>query len=245
MVRIALQRLCTVTGFILTACLASFATASVSQKSLRVGDNEIQYKVVLPDNYDASKAYPAILAFGGGPQTMRTVDGILERNFQPEAERRGYIVIAPAANENGDLFFQGGERVIPDLVKTVLKDYKIADNKFHIAGISNGGISAMHIAGMYPQYFISATALPGYMWEPSEKKLIAIENLCVYLYVGENDEYRWHDEMKSEVDFLAARGTVAKYSVEKDQPHRIETLAGASASRLFDNFDATKQGCKH
>ena len=44
--------------------------------------------------------------------------------------------------------------------------------------------------------------------------------------------------------FLTAHGTVAKYSVEKDQPHRIETLAGANAGRLFDNFEATKQGCK-
>ena len=67
--------------------------------------------------------------------------------------------------------------------------------------------------------------------------------MCVFMYVGEHDEYRWHDEMRQEADFLRAKGTVARYTVEKGQPYRIETLAGASASRLFDNFDETKKGC--
>ena len=43
-----------------------------------VGDTTVHYKVVLPNGYDPAKAYPAILAMGGGPQTMNTVDGILE-----------------------------------------------------------------------------------------------------------------------------------------------------------------------
>ncbi len=101
----------------------------------------------------------------------------------------------------------------------------------------------MHVAAENPDYFLSVTAFPGYMWEPSNKKLLAIAKMCVYFYVGENDEYRWHEEMKREAEFLSSRGTVAKYSVEKGQPHRIETLAGANASRLFDGFEAVKNGC--
>jgi dipeptidyl aminopeptidase/acylaminoacyl peptidase len=37
----------------------------------------VHYKIVLPDGYDPAKAYPAILAFGGGPQDMSRVDNIL------------------------------------------------------------------------------------------------------------------------------------------------------------------------
>ena len=46
-----------------------------------------------------------------------------------------------------------------------------------------------------------------------------------------------------EAEFLRSRGTVARYTVEKGQPHRIETLAGVNASRLFDGFEETKKGC--
>ena len=218
------------------------ASASVVERTMSVASTEVHYKVVLPDGYDAAKAYPGIIVLGGGPQTMEVVDRTIERNFRAEAERRGYIVIAPAA-PGGDLFFEGGERIFPAFLKTALTYYKITDNKFHIAGPSNGGIAALHVAAENPDYFLSVTAFPGYMWEPSNKKLLAIAKMCVYFYVGENDEYRWHDEMKREAEFLTVHGTVAKYSVEKGQPHRIETLAGANASRLFDGFEAVKNGC--
>jgi hypothetical protein len=49
--------------------------------------------------------------------------------------------------------------------------------------------------------------------------------------------------MKREAEILRAKGTVARYSVEQGQPHRLETLAGPNARRLFDDFDETRKGC--
>ena len=212
------------------------------EKTKKVGGTTVHYKVVLPNGYDSAKAYPAILALGGGPQTMNTVDGVLSRNFRAEAEKRGYVVVAPAAPD-GQLFFEDGARIFPEFLKMILADYKIQDNKFHIAGPSNGGIASLHIAAANPQYFLSVTAFPGYMWEPDPAKLQAISKMCVFMYVGELDEYRWHDEMKREAELLRAKGTVARYTVEKGQPHRLDTLAGANAGRLFDGFDQTRKGC--
>jgi predicted esterase len=216
--------------------------AETVEKTRKVSGVTVSYKVVLPNGYDASRAYPAILALGGGPQTMNTVDGVLSRNLKDEAERRGYIVVAPAA-PGGDLFFEEGARIFPEFLKAILADYKITDGKFHIAGPSNGGIAAFHVAALNPQYFVSVTAFPGYMWRPTPQKLMAISKMCVFMYVGENDEYRWHDEMQREAEFLRSKGTVARYTVEKGQPHRLETLAGEHASRLFDGFEQTRKGC--
>jgi predicted esterase len=216
--------------------------AEVLEATKKVGDATVHYKTVLPDGYDAAKSYPAILAFGGGPQTMNTIDGVLSRNLRPEAEKRGYIVVGPAAPD-GDLFFEDGDRIFPEFLKMILADYKIQDGKFHIAGVSNGGIASFHVAAANPQYFKSVTAFPGYMWEPTPAKLQAISKMCVYAYVGELDPYMWHREMKREVDYLRSLGTVASYSVEPGQPHRLDTLAGANAVRLFDGFEATAKGC--
>ena len=216
--------------------------AELLEKTKEVGRTTVRYKVVLPDGYDPAKAYPAVLVFGGGPQTMNTVDSVLNRNFRAEAEKRGYIVIAPAAPD-GQLFFEDGARIFPEFLKMILADYKIQDNKFHIAGPSNGGIAAFHVAAANPQYFLSITAFPGYLWESSTAKLKAISKMCVFMYVGENDPYMWHGEMQKEVEWLRSRGTVARYSVEKGQPHRMETLAGANAGRLFDGFEEARKGC--
>jgi len=216
--------------------------AGVLEQTKKVRGITVRYKVVVPDGYDATKTYPGIIAFGGGPQTMNTVDGVLTRNFRAEAEKRGYIVIAPAA-PNDELFFENGARIFPDFLKMILADYKIADGKFHIAGPSNGGIAAFHVAAANPQYFISVTAFPGYMWEPTPAKLLAISKMCVFMYVGEHDPYRWHNEMKKEAEYLRARGTIARYTVEPGQPHRLDTLAGDNAVRLFDGFEESRKGC--
>ena len=221
---------------------AALARADVIEKTKKVGGVTVQYKVVLPAGYDPAKTYPGIIALGGGPQTMNTVDGTLTRNFRAEAEKRGYIVVAPAAPD-GQLFFENGARIFPEFLKVILADYKIQDGKFHIAGPSNGGIAAFHVAAANPQYFVSVTAFPGYMWDPSPVKLLAISKMCVFMYVGEHDEYRWHGEMNREAEFLRSRGTVARYTVEQGQPHRLETLAGVNAGRLFDGFEETKKGC--
>jgi poly(3-hydroxybutyrate) depolymerase len=228
------------------AVVVMFATqsarAELPEKTKTVGGLTVHYKVVLPNGYDPAKAYPAILAFGGGPQTMNAVDSVLDRNLRAEAEKRGYIVVAPAAPE-GELFFEDGARIFPEFLKMILADYKVENNKFHIAGPSNGGIAAFHVAAANPGYFLSVTAFPGYMWEPSAAKLQAISKMCVFMYVGENDPYMWHSEMKKEAEMLRSKGTLARYTVEKGQPHRMETLAGASAGRLFDGFEETKKGC--
>ena len=236
------MRLLTAASLMVLVVATQSLHAELIDKTKNVAGTTVHYKVVLPNGYDPAKTYPAILAFGGGPQTMNTVDSIIERNFRAEAERRGYIVVAPAAPD-GQLFFEGGARIVPEFLKMILADYKIQGGKFHIAGPSNGGISAFHVAAENPQYFLSVTAFPGYMWEPSEAKLRAISKMCVFMYVGELDEYMWHGEMKKEAEFLRSKGTVARYTVEKGQPHRMETLAGAGAGRLFDGFEETRKGC--
>jgi predicted esterase len=227
---------------VIALLLISPLRAELLDKTKAVGGTTVHYKAVLPDGYDPAKAYPAILALGGGPQTMNTVDNVLSRNLRSEAEKRGYIVVAPAAPDD-QVFFEEGARIFPEFLKLIELDYKIRDNKFHIAGPSNGGIAAFHVAAANPQHFMSVTAFPGYMWEPSAAKLQAISKMCVFMYVGELDPYMWHSEMKREAEFLRSKGTVARYSVEKGQPHRLDTLAGANAGRLFDGFEETDKGC--
>src|ERR1700680_1073918 len=139
--------------FSAAAVVAMFATqpvpAELLEKTKKVGDTTVRYKVVLPSGYDPAKTYPAILAFGGGPQTMNTVDNVLNRNLRAEAEKRGYIVVAPAAPDD-QLFFEDGARIFPEFLKMILADYKIQDGKFHVAGPSNGGGRGDHAAGGPP-----------------------------------------------------------------------------------------------
>jgi poly(3-hydroxybutyrate) depolymerase len=216
------------------------ANAKVVGKTKTIKRTTVHYLVVLPNGFDPAKSYPGVLAFPGGPQTMETVEGTLERNWQEEAERRGYIVVIPAAP--GALFFQGGEAVFPDFVVELLKDYKILNNKFHIAGLSNGGISAFHIAAMYPEYFLSVTGFPGFLQDATPEHVRAISKMCINMYVGALDK-EWLGTMQKQAAAFRAVGMNVQFSVENGQSHRVGTLEGRGAGRLFNRFEEAQQGC--
>lgn len=218
------------------------ASANVLTKTDMVSGMKLQYKVVLPNNYDASKPYPTVIAFPGGEQSMDTVDGTLEGNWKDQAETRGYIVVIPAA-PGGRLFFEGGEKVFPEFFNKILSDYNVLDKKFHIAGVSNGGISAFHIAAMYPQYFWSVTGLPGFLPQATPQRVKALSSLCINMYAGELDP-DWAQEEAAQAQGFRAAGMKVEIAVEKGQGHVMRTLTGAGAARLFDQFEeARKGGC--
>src|SRR4029077_4198362 len=98
--------------------MAVSAHGEVLEKTKKVGKTTVQYRVVLPNGYDPAKAYPAIIAFAGGQQNMNPVDVVLARNFRAEAEKRGYIVIAPAAPDD-QLFFEDGAAIFPRFLKMI------------------------------------------------------------------------------------------------------------------------------
>jgi poly(3-hydroxybutyrate) depolymerase len=228
-------------GAALLMCASRPGAAEVLEKSKNIAGVTVHYKVVLPSHYDAAKAYPAVLAFGGGPQTMNIVDGAIQRNWRDEAERRGYIVVIPAAPD-GQLFFEGGERIFPEFLTKILADYRIADSKFHIAGQSNGGISAFHVAASYPQYFWSVTGFPGYLPDATAARVGALAKMCINMHVGELDA-GWKEEMQQQAAQFRAKGMTVRITVEKGQSHRLDTLAGSGAARLFDQFEEARQGC--
>ena len=215
------------------------ARGETIEKSGRFGGIPLTYKVILPKGYDPSKTYPAVLAFTGGPQTMTSVDRMLERNWRTEAERRGYIIVSPAA-PGGQLFFQGGDKVFPSFAEAILRDYKVQSGKLHIAGPSNGGISAFHIAAMYPQYFRSVTGYPGYL--PEDARTDALKPMGIFMHVGERDT-PWLNVMRQQSETFRRKGLRVRFVIEKGQEHLITTLTESGSSRLFDQLEEAARGC--
>jgi dipeptidyl aminopeptidase/acylaminoacyl peptidase len=70
------------TRFVLLAFAGgAFAHAEVMERSATIAGTTLHYKVVLPKGFDAARKYPGVLAFSGGPQTMNTVDSVIQRNW--------------------------------------------------------------------------------------------------------------------------------------------------------------------
>jgi len=230
------RRLTALVGFCLVFACIQPAGAKVFDKDTTIAGMTVHYKVVLPTGYDPAKAYPAILAFPPGAQTMDMVMSTLVRNWAPEAQRRGYIVVIPAAPTQ-HLFSGDGANVFPEFLNQLLADYKIRDGKFHIAGMSNGGASAFYIASLYPKYFLSVTGFPGYLRNATPERLDALAGLCINMHAGELDP-DWAQPMQEQAAAFRAKGYTVRMTVEKGQYHVISTLTGDGAVRLFKEIEA-------
>lgn len=229
-------------GSVVLLLLASSSlTAKVFDKSTEIAGMKLHYKIALPKDYDSAKAYPAVLAFPPGSQTMDMVLNTLLRNWLPEADRRGYIVVVPAA-PNARGFAGEGSKVFPEFIEQLLREYKIRDNKFHIAGMSNGGRSAFHVAAMYPQYFWSVTGFPGYLPDATSERVAALAKMCIFMHVGEFDA-GWLQEMQQQASAFRAKGYTVRLTVEKGEGHVMSTLTGAGSARLYKQIEETRQGC--
>ena len=210
---------------------ATSALAKVSDKTTEIAGMTVHYKIALPGNYDAEKTYPAILAFPPGSQDMDMVLTTLVQNWLPEYDKRGYIVVIPAA-PFGRPFVREGAKIFPEFLEQLLHEYKIRENKFHVAGMSNGGRSAFHIAAMYPKYFLSVTGLPGLLPDPTPERVSALAGMCIHMHVGEMDT-RWRDAMQQQAADFRAKGLAVQFTVEEGEPHVIGALNGEGAVRLL------------
>ena len=195
----------------------------------------LDYAFVLPTNFDPSRTYPAILALPPGPQTMAMVNAGLSSYWEAEGARRGFIVVSPAAPD-GRLFYRGGEAEIPSFLTHVRATLPIA-GPFHVAGISNGGLSAFRVALANPDLFQSITVLPGF--PPSEAEfgqLGRLHGLTINMFVGERDT-GWRDNMEVAAREFERLGLDTHFEVLPNEGHVLQTIAGARATRLFDRIE--------
>ena len=220
------------------AMAAGSAPAGILSKSDRFAGTEVEYKVLLPPGYDAAKTYPVVLVFTGGGQGIEAAENTLKVDWQGEAEKRGYIVVSPAAPD-GQLFFQEGDKVFPAFLDMIRRTWKVR-GKIHIAGHSNGGLSAFHIAAKYPAYFSTVTGYPGlYQDNPEAEYPAALKGLCLYMHAGDMDP-EWRDAMASEAQQMSAQGFRIKFTVEPNSTHRLKAPELGLSKRLFDEIESCR-----
>ncbi len=193
----------------------------------------LEYGVVLPDKYEEGNTVPLLLAFPPGPQT-RSMVAAGNGYWGAEAQKRGWVVVSPVA-PNETLFFQGSEQYLPEFMERIAAIYPPEGDRFHLAGVSNGGISAFRIATMLPEKFASLTAVPGFPQPPDFEQLDKLTDIPIALYAGENDT-SWVERMAETEAELQRLGGQVSFTVVPDEGHVIQSLTGAELYDLLDSY---------
>lgn len=223
---------------------AASAVAKVSTETIELSDGTlVSYQLVVPGNYDGAAALPAILAFPGGSQDMEMVDISIQGRWREGAEQRGYMVISPATPD-GTLFFLRSDPIFPEFLEAMKERYNIRDGKFHMAGFSNGGVSAFHVAAKHPDYFTSILVMPGFVRGPEDERAgmyEAVSGMCIVIIAGEHD-IRWVAAARRDHAILSGMGLKPFIHIVEGEGHVPLSYDGDNASKLYDLIE-NRVGC--
>lgn len=190
----------------------------------------MKFILVLPNGFDKDKEYPVLLAMPPAVQNEQMVEDGLAKYWESEAKSRGWVVVSPAS-PTGEADFRWE---IDPLLDDVAKRVKVEGGTFHLAGISNGGLSAFNLAIREPEKFASLTTLPGHPPTAADfNKLVKLKDIPVTMFVGENDT-RWHDEGEKTEDKLKKLGGKVTFQIVKGEGH----VMNLKPKELFDLMDS-------
>ncbi|MDR3621936.1 MAG: DUF1080 domain-containing protein [Paludisphaera borealis] len=180
-----------------------------------------KYTVYVPEGYDASKTYPAILFLHGGGE--RGNDGKIpsQVGFGPAIVHRPggvpAVVVFPQARETWKADSDDAKAALKAL-DAVSSTYKVDPKRVIVTGLSMGGMGSLSLAAKYPEKFAAAVLVcgPGKV-EDVEK----FKNLPIRGYVGDADSPRIHLGMRSLIEALRAAGAHPGYTEFRGVGHLI------------------------
>ena len=108
----------------------------------------------------------------------------------------------------------------------------------HLAGVSNGGLSAFRVAALNSERFASILVFPGYPSSDEDSEALAdLIEVPIRMFVGESDA-GWVMPMEETATALDGLGGDVELVVVGGEGHIIAALS--DGVRLFDELDALR-----
>lgn len=216
------------------------AVADTSRQTFTTADGtRIEYVLVVPDGRDAGAPGKVLLAFPPGGQDIELAARIVESRWHDEALARDWVVVSPAAPSTGLWFSDASAAVVPELLDHIAEQFPPDDDRFDLAGVSNGGLSAFRAAMEQPERFRSLVVFPGYSVDGGDDpNLDVLRDIGVAMFVGAEDSGWLGPSQQTEARLKAMDATVELHVVA-GEGHIIESLTGTD---LFDAMERVRGG---
>jgi len=192
------------------------STMANAQERITLEDGSVLGVFIVRPAETSSDPAPLLILMGGGPgnaSISRDTSIWLGGGFA----ERGWNVAVPISPNNrafrGDENNGKVEQLITELQK---RDY-ISPGKVLLAGISNGGMSALEIARRNPEDYLGVAAVPALATSVVDNR--PLEGFPVYLRIGGTDQLGWADRFEETVEALTEAGVDLDAAILDSAPH--------------------------
>lgn len=164
----------------------------------------------------SAEASPLLVLMGGGPgnaSISRDTSIWLGGGFA----ERGWLVAVPVSPNNRAFRGIENNQKVAQLIDVLQQRDEVAEGRVMLAGISNGGMSALEIARRDPDAYMGVVAVPALSTSAYDNR--NLKDFPVYLRIGGEDELGWEDRFDETVDALTEAGVDLDAAILDSAPH--------------------------
>lgn len=205
--------------------------------TVRIGGKNIDYVTITPRGFRIGDVAPVFFALPPGGQGIDITRDVATGVYMNQAVTRGWVVVTPAS-PGGRWYDNDNTAVVPEFISWINAWVTIEGGRPHIGGMSNGGLSAFHIALQYPSQFRSLLAFPGFpQTEDDQDALATLADIPVRLWVGGEDA-DWLTSMETTAQELRTVGGDIELWVLRGESHVLQSTSNGIA--FFNELDAAR-----
>ncbi len=130
---------------------------------------EIPYRLILPDSFNPTKTYPAVVAFSNMTHDPELGDDLIDR-MRGEGAFKDYLLVVPLAPKSGQHGWMNhpAHHALEDLLDEIKEEYKVLGGQFSNLGYRDGTIPALTWMHMSFRYFNSLVLASCYTLDDRE-----------------------------------------------------------------------------
>ena len=127
------------------------------------------------------------------------------------------MVAVPVSPNNRAFRGVDNNNKVEQLIAELQKRAEISNDRVLLAGISNGGMSALEIARRDPEKYLGVAAVPALATSVVDNR--PLSGFPVYLRIGGEDQLGWADRFDETVNALTEAGVDLDAAILDSAPH--------------------------
>ncbi|HAJ75981.1 MAG TPA: hypothetical protein DCM64_05955 [Gammaproteobacteria bacterium] len=204
------------TSLLLSLLLLFLPAMTKAQERIDLADGSRLNVFMVQPAETIDQPAPLLILMGGGPgnaSISRDTSMWLGGGFA----QRGWVVAVPISPNNRAFRGEENNGKVEQLIVELQKRENIAAGKVLLAGISNGGISALEIARRNPEDYKGVVAVPALATSVVDNR--PLNGFPIYLRIGGADQLGWADRFDETVDALTQAGVDLDAAILDSAPH--------------------------
>jgi predicted esterase len=188
----------------------------VAQERITLADGSRLGVFMVKPAESLSQPAPLVILMGGGPgnaSISRDTSIWLGGGFA----ERGWMVAVPVSPNNRAFRGNDNNDKVEQLIVELQKRADISSGKVLLAGISNGGMSALEIARRNPDNYLGVAAVPALATSVVDNR--SLSGFPVYLRIGGEDQLGWADRFDETANALTEAGVDLDAAILDSAPH--------------------------